>query len=319
MTQTTLPPVEKTQPVSAPRRKLSDRSKAERKLGWMLAGPAFFVMLAVTAYPILQATYDSLFRYRLTDPDNKSFNGLSNYWVILTDNLWWTALGVTMLITVITVLVELVLGFALAMVMAKMLRSIRPVVRAAILIPYAVITVVSAFAWQFAFDIDTGFVNSWFAWLPGVSADTDWFGGQWSSLFVICLAEIWKTTPFISLLLLAGLAQVPEVLQEAAKVDGATWWQRLWKVTLPNMKAAIMVALLFRTLDAFRVFDSIFIMTNGANKTESVSFLAYRQTISRLEIGLGSAVSVLLFLCVMLLAALFIKGFKVDLSSARGE
>jgi multiple sugar transport system permease protein len=319
MTQTTLPPVEKTQPVGAPHGTISDRSKAERKLGWMLAGPAFLVMLAVTAYPILQAAYESLFSYRLTDPDNREFNGLSNYWVILSDSLWWTSLAVTMLITVITVLVELVLGFALAMVMAKALRSIRPIVRAAILIPYAVITVVSAFAWQFAFDINTGFVNSWFAWLPGVSADTDWFGGQGTSLLVICLAEIWKTTPFISLLLLAGLAQVPEVLQEAAKVDGATWWQRLWKVTLPNMKAAIMVALLFRTLDAFRVFDTIFVMTNGANNTESVSFLAYRQTISRLEIGLGSAVSVLLFLCVVLLAALFIKGFKVDLASARGE
>jgi multiple sugar transport system permease protein len=319
MSQTTLPPVEKTQPVSAPRGTVSDRSKAERKLGWMLAGPAFLVMLAVTAYPIVQAAYDSLFSYRLTDPDNREFAGLSNYWVILTDNLWWTALGVTAFITVVTVLVELVLGFALAMVMAKMLRSIRPVVRAAILIPYAVITVVSAFAWQFAFDIETGFVNSWFAWLPGVSAETDWFGDQATSLLVICLAEIWKTTPFISLLLLAGLAQVPEVLQEAAKVDGATWWQRLWRVTLPNMKAAIMVALLFRTLDAFRVFDSIFIMTNGANDTESVSFLAYRQTISRLEIGLGSAVSVLLFVCVVLIAAMFIKGFKVDLASARGE
>jgi multiple sugar transport system permease protein len=319
VTQTTLPPVEKTQPKSAPHGTISDRSRAERKLGWMLAGPAFLVMLAVTAYPILQATYESLFSYRLTDPDNRSFNGLQNYWVILTDRLWWTSLGVTLLITVITVLVELVLGFALAMVMAKALRSLRPFVRAAILIPYAVITVVSAFAWQFAFDTDTGFVNSWFSWIPGVSADMDWFGDTGSSLFVICLAEIWKTTPFISLLLLAGLAQVPEVLQEAAKVDGATWWQRLWKVTLPNMKAAIMVALLFRTLDAFRIFDSIFVMTAGANNTESVSFLAYRQTISRLEIGLGSAVSVLLFLCVILLAAVFIKGFKVDLASARGE
>ena len=139
----------------------------------------------------------------------------------------------------------------------------------------------SAFAWQFAFDINTGFVNSWFAWLPGIGADTDWFGDKWTSLLVICLAEIWKTTPFISLLLLAGLAQVPDVLQEAAQVDGATWWQRLWRVTIPNMKAAIMVALLFRTLDAFRIFDSIFIMTAGANGTESVSFLAYRQTIAR--------------------------------------
>ncbi|TFV61973.1 sugar ABC transporter permease [Geodermatophilus sp. DF01-2] len=319
MTTTTLPPREKTQPVSAPHGTISDRSRAERRLGWLLAGPAFFVMLAVTAYPILQAVYESLFSYRLTDPANRDFIGLSNYGVILTDPLWWQALGVTLFITVVTVFVELILGFALALVMAKALRSIRPVVRAAILIPYAVITVVSALAWQFAFDINTGFVNSWFAWLPGVGTDTDWFGGTWSALLVICLAEIWKTTPFISLLLLAGLAQVPDVLQEAAKVDGATWWQRMWKVTIPNMKAAIMVALLFRTLDAFRIFDSIFIMTAGANGTESVSFLAYRQTIARLEIGLGSAVSVLLFLAVVIIALGFIKGFKVDLAQARGD
>jgi multiple sugar transport system permease protein len=309
VTTTTLPPTEKTQPKSAPRGSISDRSRSERRLGWLLAGPAFFVMLAVTAYPILQAVYESLFSYRLTDPANRSFTGLSNYWVTLTDPLWWQAIGVTLLITVVTVAVELVLGFALALVMAKALSSIRPVVRAAILIPYAVITVVSALAWQFAFDLNTGFVNSWFAWV----------GGTWTSLLVICLAEIWKTTPFISLLLLAGLAQVPEVLQEAAKVDGATWWQRMWRVTIPNMKAAIMVALLFRTLDAFRIFDSIFIMTAGANGTESVSFLAYRQTIARLEIGLGSAVSVLLFLAVVIIALGFIKGFKVDLSQARGD
>jgi multiple sugar transport system permease protein len=319
VTSTTLPPREKTPPVSAPPPGISDKARAERKLGWMLAGPAFAVMLLVTAYPIVQAIYYSLFSYRLTDPANRSFIGLSNYGVILSDPLWWESLWVTVLITVVTVAVELVLGFALALVMARALASIRPVLRAAILIPYAVITVVSALAWQFAFDIQTGFVNSWFAWLPGIGADTDWFADRPTSLLVICLAEIWKTTPFISLLLLAGLAQVPEVLQEAAKVDGATWWQRMWRVTIPNMKAAIMVAVLFRTLDAFRVFDSIYIMTAGANGTESVSFLAYRQTIARVEIGLGSAVSVLLFLSVVFIAFMFIKGFKVDLSQARGE
>lgn len=297
----------------------SDRARSEQRLGWMLAGPAFAVMLLVTAYPIGQALYYSLFDYRLTDPAKREFVGLDNYLVILTDEVWWTSFGVTAFITVVTVAVELVLGFALALVMMKALRAIRPFLRAAILIPYAVITVVAAFAWQYAFSLDSGFVNSWFDWLPGVSADTDWFGGTGSSLFVICLAEIWKTTPFISLLLLAGLAQVPEVLQEAAKVDGASWWQRMRRVTIPNMKAAIMVALLFRTLDAFRVFDSVFVMTGGANSTETVSFLAYRQTISRVEIGLGSAVSVLLFVSVVLICVLFIRGFKVDLSQARGE
>jgi multiple sugar transport system permease protein len=297
----------------------SDRARAEARLGWMLAGPAFAVMLLVTLYPILQAGYDSLFDYRLTTPDARSFVGLRNYAVILTDALWWRDVGVTVLITVITVAVELVLGFALAMVMHRALTRLRPVIRTAILIPYAIITVVSAFGWQFAFAIDSGFVNSWFGWLPGVSATTDWFGSFGSSLFVIILSEIWKTTPFISLLLLAGLAQVPEDMQEAAKVDGATAWQRLYKVTLPSMKAAIMVAVLFRTLDAFRIFDNVFIMTAGAQGTETVSLLAYRQTIQRLEVGLGSAVSVLLFLCVLLISFAFIKLFKVDLSAARGE
>jgi multiple sugar transport system permease protein len=196
---------------------------------------------------------------------------------------------------------------------------LRPILRTAILIPYSIITVVSAFAFQFAFAVDTGFVNQWFDWVPGISATTDWFGGFGSSIFVIIMSEIWKTTPFISLLLLAGLAQVPEELQEAAKVDGASWWQRLYKVTLPNMKAAIMVALLFRTLDAFRIFDNVFVMTAGAQNTETVSLLAYRQTIQRLEIGLGSAVSVLLFLAVFLISFSLIKLFRIDLAAARGE
>ncbi len=135
---------------------------------------------------------------------------------------------------------------------------------------------------------------------------------------MICFSEIWKTTPFISLLLLAGLAQVPRDLDEAATVDGANAWQRLWKVTIPNMKGAILVAILFRTLDAWRIFDNVFIMTAGAQKTETLSFLTYRQTITRTAIGLGDAIGVLLFLSVVLIAAIFIKGFKVDLSQVRG-
>jgi len=294
--------------------KISDRARDERRLGWMLAGPAFVVMLAVTAYPILQAFYDSLWSYRLTDPAARAFVGLNNYVVILTDPVWWKAFGVTVFITVVSVAVELVLGFALALVMHKALKTLRPVLRTVILIPYAIITVVSAFAWFYAFDINSGFVNELLN-----TPDKDWFASFGSAISVIIASEIWKTTPFISLLLLAGLAQVPEDMQEAAKVDGATWWQRMYKVTIPNMKAAIMVAVLFRALDAFRIFDNIFIMTGGSAGTESLSFLAYRQTIVRLEIGLGAAVSVLLFLSVILVAVGFIKLFRVDLSRARGE
>lgn len=302
-----------------PKPTLSDRAKAERRLGWWLAGPAFIVMLAVTLYPILQAFVESLFSLRLTAPDESEFIWFGNYITVLTDSVWWRDLGVTLMITVITVAVELVLGFALALVMHKALKSVRGLLRTAILVPYGIITVVSAYAWFYAFDINSGYVNSWFGWLPGISADTNWFAGTWTALFVIMASEIWKTTPFISLLLLAGLAQVPGELTEAAEVDGATWWERMRRVIIPNMKAAIMVAVLFRALDAFRIFDNVFIMTNGEYGTEVLSLLAYRTSITRLEIGLGSAISVLLFICVLLIAFIAIKLFKVDLSGTTGD
>lgn len=295
------------------RRHLSDRARSEQRLGWMLVAPAVVVMLAVTAYPLGRAIYLSLFSYRLTDPEGREFIGLRNYTTVLTDGLWWQTVFTTVFITVVTVAVELVIGFAFALVMHRIIFGRGPV-RTAILIPYGIITVVAAYAWQYAFALDSGFVNRWFG-----LGDKAWFADRWSSLFVIIMAEVWKTTPFISLLLLAGLAQVPEDLQEAAKVDGATAWQRFVRVTVPNMKAAIMVALLFRTLDAYRIFDNVFVMTGGAQGTETVSLLAYRQMISRTALGLGSAVSVLLFLSVLVIAFCFIRLFRVDLSQVRGD
>jgi len=292
---------------------LSDRARSERRLGLRLSGPAFLVMVFVTAYPLAYAVVLSLYNYRLTDPAGKSFVGLRNYVTVLTDPLWWTDFSTTLILTVVTVAVELVLGFALAMVMNRIIRG-RSLVRTGILIPYGIITVVSAYIWRYAFQLDSGFVNQWLG-----LGDFNWFGGRWSSLFVIALSEIWKTTPFISLLLLAGLVQVPHELEEAASVDGATAWQRLSRVVLPNMKAAIMVALLFRTLDAWRIFDNPFVMTAGANQTETLSFLAYRQNVTLVNLGMGSAISVLLFLTVVLIAFIFIKGFRTDLSQVRGD
>ncbi len=297
-----------------------DRRRQEIRLGWMLAGPAFVVMLAVTAYPIAQAVYDSLFSLRLTAPDEREFIGLQNYLTVFSStDVFWRAMGVTLLITVVSVAVQLVIGFALALLMHRAILQLRGPLRTAILVPYGIITVVSAFAWYYMFDINTGFVNSWFSWVPGISEDMDWFAQTWSALAVIIASEIWKNTPFIALLLLAGLAQVSDDLLEAAKVDGANWWQQLTRVVLPNMKAAIMVAVLFRTLDSFRIFDNVFIMTNGDAGTEVLSLLAYRQSIMRLEIGLGSAISVIMFICVVLIALIAVKGFKVDLASGTGS
>ena len=307
-----------TPPAGKARAKASDRSRAENRLGQKLVAPAVVVMLLVTAWPMIQAIYLSLFRYRLTTPDDKSFVGLSNYLTVLTDPLFWQDTLNTVIIMVVTVAVELVIGFAFAMVMHRIVFA-RGAIRTSILIPYGIITVVSAYAWQFAFSLNNGFVNAWFAWLPWISPETNWFGSHWPAMFEIMVSDIWKTTPFMALLLLAGLSQVSEDMIEAAEVDGATWWQRLWKVILPNMRAAIMVAVLFRALDAFRIFDNIFVMTRGAQDTESSSFLTYRQVIAQFQLGLGSALSVLLFLTVLLLAWLIVKLFRVDLAQARGE
>ena len=300
------------------RKQMSDRSSAENRLGQKLVAPAVIVMLLVTAWPMLQALYLSMFRYRLTTPNDKEFIWFSNYGTVLTDSLFWKDTVNTVIIMVVTVAVELVIGFAFAMVMHRIIFA-RGVMRTSILIPYGIITVVSAFAWQFAFSLNNGFINGWFQWLPWISPDTNWFGAHWPAMFAIIVSEIWKTTPFMALLLHAGLSQVSDDMLEAAQVDGATWWQRLYKVILPNMRAAIMVAVLFRALDAFRIFDNIFVMTKGAQGTESSSFLTYRQVIEQFQLGMGSALSVLLFLAVLLLAFLIVRLFRVDLAQARGE
>ncbi|HWI96693.1 MAG TPA: sugar ABC transporter permease [Solirubrobacterales bacterium] len=297
---------------AAPRPRVSQKTRSERRLAWMLCAPAVLAMLAVTAYPIGYAIVLSVQKIDLRFPDESGFVGLSNYGSVLSSELWWTDIFNTLFVMIISVAIELVLGMAIALVMHRAIFG-RGIVRTSVLIPYGIITVVAAFAWQFAFAPDTGFVNH----LPLISEEMDWFGGRFSSFAVIILAEIWKTTPFMALLLLAGLVTIDGQLYEAAKVDGASAWQRFTRITLPLMKPAILVALLFRTLDGFRVFDTIFVMTRGAQDTESVSILGYNQLISRLNLGLGSAVSVLIFLCVFLIAFLFVKGFGARLDEGR--
>jgi multiple sugar transport system permease protein len=292
--------------------KTSSRTRSERKLAWMLCAPAVIAMLAVTAYPIGYAIVLSLQKLDLRFPEQTEFVGLANYGTVLSSELWWTDLFNTLFIMVISVSIELILGMAIALVMHRAIFG-RGLVRTSVLIPYGIITVVAAFAWQFAFAPDSGFVNN----LPLIADDMDWFGGRFSSFAVIIMAEVWKTTPFMALLLLAGLVTIDGGLYEAAKVDGASAWQRFTKITLPLMKPAILVALLFRTLDGFRVFDTIFIMTRGAQETESVSILGFSQLINRLNLGLGSAVSVLIFFCVFLIAFVFVKGFGARVEEGR--
>jgi multiple sugar transport system permease protein len=287
-----------TEPVrAAPPAKpgLTGRARAERKLGLMLSMPSVIVMLLVAGFPIVYAFWLSLRRSDLRFANVDKFVGLKNYISVLSSHTWWTDVFNTLFITVCSVTLELVIGMLIAQAMFRAIFA-RTAIRASVLVPYGAVTVVAAFAWRLAFDPATGFVTQLF----GIG--TPPFTTRWGSFLVIILAEVWKTTPFIALLLLGGLALIPEDLYKAAKVDGATALQRFFRITLPLIRPALMVALLFRTLDAFRIYDTVFIMTRGANNTETVSVLGYQQLINRLNLGLGSAVSILIFLCVILIA-----------------
>jgi trehalose/maltose transport system permease protein len=301
---TTTPPVTAREPVAAGRRgrpRLSEGARAERRLGWMLCAPAVIVMIAVTAYPIGYAIYLSFQRYILSAPQLNKFVGFGNYGAVLSSPFWWHALWVTVVITVVSVAIEFVLGMLLALLMYRTIFG-RGVVRTTMLIPYGIVTIVAAFGWQYAWTPSTGYLSALF----NNSAPLTKTG---TAVAIIIMAEIWKTTPFMALLLMAGLSLVPEDLLKAAKVDGANAWQRFIRIMVPLMKPAILVALLFRTLDAFRIFDNIFILTVGANGTSSVSMLNYSNLFTGFNFGLGSAMSVLILICVAIIAVLFIKGF----------
>jgi multiple sugar transport system permease protein len=291
---------------------MSDRTRAERRLGMMLVAPAIIVMLAVTVYPIVSAFILSLQRADLRFPQNNQFIGFDNYGSVLSSTLWWQDVLHTAIITFFSVGVELVIGMLVALAMHRVIFA-RGAVRAIALIPYGIITVVAAYSWRYAFELDSG-------WIPGLlGLKSDPLASSTGSYVAVIISEIWKTTPFMALLLLGGLALVPDEIHEAARVDGASTWQRFWKITIPLMKPAILVALLFRTLDAFRIYDTVVIFNSGAHNTETLSVLASNQLLNRLNLGLGSTVSVLLFVMVAIIALVFIKLFGANASPTGGD
>ena len=290
----------------------TDDRKSERRLAFWLIGPAVVLMLAVTAYPIAYAVWLSLQRYNLAAPDDIKFVGLDNYLTILSDRYWWTAFVVTLAITIVSVAIEFVLGMTLALVMHRTIFG-KGAVRTAVLIPYGIVTVAASYSWYYAWTPGTGYLANL---LPAGSAPLT---EQLPSLAIVVLAEVWKTTPFMALLLLAGLALVPQDLLNAAQMDGAGAWKRLVKVILPLIKPAILVALLFRTLDAFRIFDNIYVLTGGANDTGSVSILGYDNLFKAFNLGLGSAISVLVFLSVAVIAFIYIKIFGASAPGSDDE
>jgi multiple sugar transport system permease protein len=292
--------------------RLTERARAERRLGWMLVAPAVIVMIAVTVYPIINAFILSLQRADLRFPQANTFIGFDNYGSVLGSSLFWSDVIHTLIITVISVAFELVIGMLIALAMHRVIFA-RGAVRAIALIPYGIVTVVAAYSWRYALELDSG-------WIPGLlGLKTDPLASTTGTYIGVIVAEIWKTTPFMALLLLGGLALIPNELHEAAKVDGASTWQRFWKITIPLMKPAILVALLFRTLDAFRIYDTVVIFNNGAHNTETLSVLTSNQLLNRLNLGLGSTVAVLLFVMVAIIAFIFIRVFGASAAPGGGD
>jgi len=274
-----------------------------------MLSPSLAVILLVAAYPIGYAIWLSLHQYSLIHKGLSRWSGFANY----RDALWgahhtdfWNAFKTTFLFTGISVGLELLIGLAMAVAMHQAFKG-RAVLRATVLVPWAILTVVTAMTWKTIFDPDLGFANTVLRTLHLPGGHVVWLGQSGYAISVLIFADVWKTAPFMALLLLAGLQVIPEDVYDAAKVDGATAWQRFRRITLPLLTPAILVALIFRTLDALRVFDLPYVLTKGTNGTETLSLDAQQTLVNNGIIGLGSALSVLTFATVMVVSFLYIR------------
>jgi multiple sugar transport system permease protein len=291
------------------RRRAATADKAERRLAARMVAPSMIVIAIVAIYPIGYAIWLSLHEYSVRIPGLSRWAGslgLRNYSTALQSSEFWDAFKTTFIFTGASVLLELVLGVAMAIAMHSAFKG-RGVLRTVVLVPWAILTVVTAITWRSIFEPDLGFANTVLKALHLPGGHTVWLGQRPEALIVMIFADVWKTAPFMALLVLAGLQVIPDDIYEAAKVDGSTAWQRFTKITLPLLRPAILVALIFRTLDALRIFDLPFVLTKGAFGTNTLSLEAYQTFQQNRIIGLGSAISILTFITVMTVSFIYIR------------
>lgn len=299
-------------PARATGRRRSSPQARERdgRLAFWLIVPSIIILTLVIAYPVASSLIRSLFGDGIGDVP---FVGLDNY----TSALWgtgakefWAATGFTYLISAVTIILETLLGLAMALIMNRAFKG-RGILRASVLVPWAIPTAVAAVLWKWSFD-PSGIVNAL------LGEQIVWTGSALPSFLAIVVADTWKTAPFIALLILAGLQVIPEEVYEAAKIDGAGAWQRFWLITMPLVKLALMVAVLFRLLDALRMYDLPWILTGGANGTTTLSILVVQSTLSQLKPGYGGALATITFLLIFLTAYLFVRMLGVNAVESSG-
>jgi ABC-type sugar transport system permease subunit len=299
-------------------RRAPSAETGEARLAWAFVLPALAVVLLIAIFPLAWTVWESLHLHDLRMPwRGRPFIGLANYAEALADPRFWGAIGHTAFFTAASVALELGVGLLLALALNRAFRG-RGLVRMAVLLPWAIPAVVTALLWGFMFDSQAGIVNSVAASLGAMDADRPvvWFNSPVLAWVPVILADVWKMTPFVTLLLLAGLQNIDPSLYEAARMDGAGPWQQFVHITVPQLRPALLVTLIFRTLDSFRVFDLIYVLTGGGpgTATEPISMLTFTALLNNLRFGYGSALSVIIFLVTFLLALFYIKVLGADLT-----
>src|SRR5919204_1755985 len=287
----------------APTQQRRSKGIPERRLAKLMVAPSLILIAVVAAWPIIYAIWLSLHEYSVRVAGLSRWAGpigLRNYSNALQSSEWHSALWHTLIFTVSSVTLELIIGLGMALAMHAAFRG-QGALRTTVLVPWAILTVVTAIMWRTMFVSPYGFVNT----ILGTS--TVWLGSEPQALIVIIIADVWKTAPFMALLILAGLQVIPGEVYEAAEVDGASVWQRFTRITLPLLKPAILVALIFRTLDALRIFDLPFVLTQGQNGTSTLSTISQETFATNRIYGLGAAMSVLTFIVVMIVSFSYIR------------
>lgn len=290
----------------ATKESLTETAKRTERLAWLFILPTLLVVLLVAGYPLFNTIYVTFFEAKLGSAKAWEYIGTENYTDLLSNANWWASVGNTLRFTIASVALELLLGLGIAIVVNSKFPG-RGLMRTAMLVPWAIPTAVSSQMWKWMYHDVFGVVNDFFTRIvPLLPQKIAWVAADNTAIWALVAVDVWKTTPFMALLLLAGLQLIPADIYEAAAVDGATGWRQFVTITLPMLRPAIVVALIFRTLDALRVFDVIWIMTSGAFGTESMATFNQRQLIQFQKLGYGSTVSVAIFVVIGIFVVLYL-------------
>ncbi|MCB2155352.1 sugar ABC transporter permease [bacterium] len=292
-------------------KKTLELAKRQERLAYTFLAPTLIVLLIVGLYPLIQTFIVSLTDARLGSSREVDFVWFKNYVNLVQEKAFWASVIHTVIFTVASVTLEFAFGLIIALVVNSSFKG-RGAMRAAMLIPWAIPTVVSAKIWNFMLVDTYGVINDMLTRLHLIDQKIAFLAEPGLALAAVIAVDVWKTTPFVALLLLAGLQLIPKDVYEAASVDGASRFQQLLRITVPLLKPAILVTLIFRTLDALRVFDAIWVMTGGNTGTESMATYNYRQLIAFTKLGYGSAVSVMIFVLIAIFVAAYVLTLRVE-------